>query len=292
MKKLSKTLLACFCMATILFTGTAASANAAVSNDGAEQLKIYGPVTKRGDNQLSMMRNDSYGYGQELILNISDQHTRILDAVTGFPTALDQIKDGETVYAYIGPAVTMSLPPIGNPTMILCNIPADYKVPEYITIDSITLNADKTAGTLTSGDTVYDLPEGCTYLPYLTRNYINIQSLAPGNNCLVWTEPASNRVTKLVLFADSSSTPSEDRLPPFGWSKQDKNWVYYTKDGSLFTGWLNDNGDWYYLNSDGIMQTGFLTLDGKTYYLQENGKMLTTPKTFRPDSTGALTISN
>ncbi|WP_252198242.1 hypothetical protein [Clostridium sp. MCC353] len=288
MRKLSKSLLACACMSAILFTGNAASASAAVSSGGAEQLKIYGPVTQNENNRLTIRRDDQNGYGQELVLNISAQHTRILDAVTGFPVAQDQIRDNELIYAYIGPAVTMSLPPIGNPSMILCNIPADYKVPEYVTIDSITLNADQTAGTLTSGDTVYELPADCTFLPYLTRNYIDIRSLKPGDNCLIWTEPTANRATKLVLFADSSASTAQDQLPPFGWSQEDGNWVYYTKEGARFTGWLNDNGSWYYLDTDGIMCTGFLTIDGKTYYLQENGQMLTTPKTFRPDASGAL----
>lgn len=292
MRKLSKSLLACACMAAILFTGNGLSASAAVSSDGAGQLKIYGPVTQNENNRLTIIRNDPNGYGQELILNISDQHTRILDAVTGFPVAQDQIKDNETIYAYIGPAVTLSLPPIGNPSMILCNIPADYKVPEFITIDSITLNADQTAGTLTSGDTVYELPSGCTFLPYLTRNYIDIRSLKPGDNCLIWTEPSSNKATKVVLFADSSTVGTENQLTPFGWSQEDGNWVYYTKEGVRFTGWLNEDGSWYYLNEDGIMCTGFLTLDGKTYYLQENGQMLTTPKTFRPDASGALSPVN
>ena len=49
------------------------------------------------------------------------------------------------------------------------------------------------------------------------------------------------------------------------------------------------DGLWYYMDpATGIMQTGFLTLDGKTYYLQEDGSMLTEPKVFTPDESGAL----
>ena len=40
--------------------------------------------------------------------------------------------------------------------------------------------------------------------------------------------------------------------------------------------------------ANSIMQTGFLRLDGKSYYLQEVRSMLTEPKVFTPDASGAL----
>ena len=57
----------------------------------------------------------------------------ILDAVSGEPVDAKSIKDGSTVYAWLGAqtAVAMSLPPQVTPELLLVNVPADYKVPQY-----------------------------------------------------------------------------------------------------------------------------------------------------------------
>ena len=57
----------------------------------------------------------------------------ILDAVSGEPVDAKSIKDGSTVYAWLGAqtAMTMSLPPQVTPELLLVNVPADYKVPQY-----------------------------------------------------------------------------------------------------------------------------------------------------------------
>ena len=54
---------------------------------------------------------------------------------------LEQIKDGDTIYAWVGPAMTMSLPPQVTAQMIVANIPADYGVPQYYEIASVTPQA-------------------------------------------------------------------------------------------------------------------------------------------------------
>ena len=56
----------------------------------------------------------------------------ILDAVNGYPVLLDDLEDGSTVYAYVGPAMTMSLPPQATAHLILANIPEDFGVPQYV----------------------------------------------------------------------------------------------------------------------------------------------------------------
>ena len=77
----------------------------------------------------------------EIILNVADDMTYILDAMTGFPVALEDVKDGDTIYAYIGPAMTMSLPPMTNAVMIFTNLPADAKAPDYVEVKSMVTDA-------------------------------------------------------------------------------------------------------------------------------------------------------
>lgn len=286
MRKLYKTLLSCLCLTAIVSTGWAMSAYSSTDKNALEPTRIYGPVTKTDNQTLSIDNQSGGSYAGEIIINISDQ-TRILDAVSGLPVAYDDLRNGETAYIYIGPAMTMSLPPMTNASMILCNIPADYKVPEYLTVESMAIASDGVSGTLTTaGGSKYTIPADAQFLPYLTRNIVRIQDLTPGATCLIWSD-AQNRATKVVIFPEASEGDSASIQTD--WVQTESGWTYYDENGALFTGWLQDNGSWYYLNpSTGIMHTGFLSLEGKTYYLQADGKMLTKSKSFTPDAQGVL----
>lgn len=283
MKKLYKTLLSCLCMTAIITMSGTTNIQANTTDQTLEPLRVYGPITKTENETLSIYNNSGTSFEGEIRVTISEQ-TRILDAVSGLPVAYSDLRDGETAYLYIGPAMGMSLPPVAHATMILCNIPADYKVPEYLKVDSLSLQADGTSGTLTAvNGSQYTIKSDTQILPYLTRNIVTINDLTKGRTCLLWSD-SQNQATKIVIFQEDS-----DNTAKTGWVQVDEGWHYYQEDGTLFTGWLLDNGDWYYLNpSDRIMQTGFLTLDGKTYYLQDNGKMLTKAKSFTPDEKGVL----
>lgn len=283
MRNIYKVLASCFCLAAILTAGSSTIAKAAQPAP-ANTVTVWGPVTKTASQSLSLNNQAPDSYTGEMIINISDQ-TRILDAVTGFPVSFDQIRDGETVYAYISQAMTMSLPPMTNASLILCNIPADYRVPQYLQTTSLTIQADGVSGSLTANDGItYTISADCQIIPYLTRNIVTIHDLTEGRTFLLWAD-SQNRASKIMVFPGDGTTD----LIKTGWAQIDGQWYYYDNTGNLFTGWLLDGGDWYYLNpADGMMQTGFLTLDGKTYYLQEDGRMLTKAKTFTPDESGAL----
>lgn len=272
-------LLTLLCVTTVFAAGLASRSKADEGPGLSSVIPIHGTVNQKSDGRLSITRQDGDMAGQEVIVQISDK-TKLLDAVNGYPQTLESLKSGETVYAYVSPAMTMSLPPITNAELVLSGIPADFKVPEYVTIKSVTANGAN-AGTIKTRDgKTYTVPEGCQLLPYLTRNIVTLKDLSKGQTCLIWTQADGSTATKLVAFPN---------VPAAGWAEEDGSWRYYDAAGSAHLGWLLDNGDWYYLNPDsGIMQTGFVTIDGKTYYLQDNGKMLTKAKTFTPDQSGAL----
>lgn len=288
MKKPTRAFLSCICFMTMLLGVGAIQSNA--SQDSLQDpICIYGPVLSTGDNRISINNNSNQSSAGEIILYISPEETRIIDAVTGFPVPLSELRQGETIYAYIGPAMTMSLPPMTNASLILCNIPADYKVPNYISIDTAADN------TLTASDgTVYTLPDTCQYLPYLTRNLVTKDDLTRYNRCLVWSN-YNNEASKIVMFAEDRKDISDSQTfspYPGEWINNNDTWYYQKADGTLHTGWLLDNEKWYYLDpSTGAMLTGFILADGKAYYLQEDGSMLTRTATFTPDESGALYLT-
>lgn len=256
--------------------------------------KVWGLVSRQSDTVLVLSNQNQNAYDGDIILNISEE-TKLLDAESGMPISIDDISDGETIYAYTGPAMTASLPPQTIPPVILANIPADQKVPDYITVESM----EKTANgyLLKSADgLVFQVPSDCSISPYLTRNLIDLEDLYKGASCLIWSD-TKGTADRILMFAPYYN---EETSFQTGWvlvsgaaGTTDAQWTYYNPDGTLAKGWILDSGKWYFLDlNTGIMKRGFIQVDGKTYYMQQDGSMATTPKTFIPDENGALHLSS
>ena len=131
----------------------------------------------------------------------------VLDAVSGEPVDAKSIKDGSTVYAWLGAqtAMTMSLPPQVTPELLLVNVPADYKVPQYDVIvrsDGLTgLGIPNRSGmsvTLSDG-MVYQVWQDAQVKPYLTRNRVTYQDLLPGTRVLAWADD-KGQASKVIVF--------------------------------------------------------------------------------------------
>ena len=183
---------------------------AAVSATGAgayvpnpQYTVISGTVAHQKDGGLLM--STSTGEPTEDYI-LWTEGVAILDAVSGEPVDAKSIKDGSTVYAWLGAqtAMTMSLPPQVTPELLLVNIPADYKVPQYDVIvraDGLTSVEGKRSGmsvTLSDG-TVYQVWEDAQVKPYLTRNRVTYQDLLPGTRVLVWTDD-KGQASKVIVF--------------------------------------------------------------------------------------------
>ena len=158
---------------------------------------LFGPATQMEDGRLSIDSQADQGYQGEVILNVSQESTYVLDAVSGLPIELSDIKDGDTIYAYIGPAMTMSLPPMTNATMIFANVPADY-----VTVKSVVTDAASSQSVLTAMDgTEYTLADDCGIVPYLTRNIVTLDDLTQGRKAVVWSD-GENTATRIMVFAE------------------------------------------------------------------------------------------
>lgn len=166
-----------------------------------EPLCVYGPVTILEDGRFSIDNQSGVSMSGEMILTVSTETTYILDAVSGLPVKEKDVRDGDTVYAYIGPAMTTSLPPVTNAEVIFTNVPPEGRAPEYVKIKSMITNADTSQYILTAADGAeYTLTEDCNIFPYLTRNIVTLDDLTAGRKCVVWADE-DGRVNKLMLFA-------------------------------------------------------------------------------------------
>lgn len=166
----------------------------------ADSIRIWGTVLGVEDGMIRIDNQSGVSFAGEIVLNIDDEHSRVLDAENGFPVALEDIQAGEVIYAWIGPAMTMSLPPMTTAEMVICKIPADYKVPDYVTVKSMEEQQDGSWVLTAANESVYQIPADCDILPYLTRNMVRLTDVEAGSKCLIWSD-ANGVWQKIVLFS-------------------------------------------------------------------------------------------
>lgn len=209
MKKFQRNLtlmLGCLFCSALLSTAGASTARAEEKAlPITEPVYIYGTIHKENDRfVMSDIQGDTVI--DQLVLNVSDS-TRILDAVNGYPVSKENIKDGETVYAYISHAMTMSLPPQSHAEMIICGVPAGFEAPAYETVESITFDEHGSSVVKTARGKDYYIDASSVLLPYLTRNIVTAQDLTKGRTFLVWKTPigatGEHAAAKIVMFPNS-----------------------------------------------------------------------------------------
>ena len=162
-------------------TGEVESAEQESEADSLLPVRVYGPITKMEENKISIDNQSGVSYEGEIVINIDEEATHILDAVTGEP---------------------VSLAPMTNTEMIFVNAPEDFKVPDYVEIESVVTDAATSKSVLTAADgTQYTLDEECKINPYLTRNIVTLDDLTQGRKCVVWSSE-DNVATSIMLFAE------------------------------------------------------------------------------------------
>ena len=116
-------------------TDAAAEENAS-QEDSAEEAassvpaRIYGTITEVGEDTITVDNQSDVSSSGEIILTIDPENTILVDAQTGLPMTLADIEKG-SFEAYLGPAMTMSLPPQTTPYVVVANIPEDGAAPQY-----------------------------------------------------------------------------------------------------------------------------------------------------------------
>ena len=160
---------------------------------------IWGPVLSVGDSSITIDNQSGISYTDEIILNIDPEASRVLDSVDGYPVQIADIKEGDVIYAYIGPAMTMSIPPMTTATTVICQIPQDFAVPSFLTVKSMEQQADESYVLTGTDGTIIQVPADCNILPYLTRNLVRLTDVEKGSQCLVWSG-SDGHAEKIVLF--------------------------------------------------------------------------------------------
>lgn len=167
----------------------------------AETICVWGPVLSVEDGSICIDNQSGVSSAGEMILHIAEGETLVLGAENGFPVELSDIQVGEVIYANIGQAMTMSLPAQTTAEVVICNVTADSKAPEYVQVQNMQWNEDGSGILTATSGSVYQIPADCPIIPYLTRNLVILQDVTESRSLLVWSD-AENVAQNLVLFAE------------------------------------------------------------------------------------------
>ena len=206
-KRILQCLSLLLCAALLAVPAAAAEASAGeAASTRPGPVQVWGTLTWLEDGGL-LVENSSEDAAFDAVI-LHGESIICLDAVTGDPMDIQELEDGDTIYAWVGPAMTMSLPPHATAILILGNIPAGYAVPQYYEIVSVTPQAMAaiypppamtwTEVTATDGTTL-TITNGAALTPYLTRNIVRLEDLIPGTRILVWSD-AQGEPEKVLVF--------------------------------------------------------------------------------------------
>lgn len=168
-------------------------------------IMTYGFASELGESTLRIQNSNEYAAVSDVVLNITDE-TIILDAVTGESRAFEDIRESDTIYAYISPVMTRSLPPISNAILVLCNIPADFGVPIWAEVEQVIPGEEGKVSFLMDNDIVLHLDGEAELLPYLTKDVVGLDAIVPGTRLLSWYSmvlesfPGQAYPTKVMVF--------------------------------------------------------------------------------------------
>lgn len=160
---------------------------------------VFGVITDVSGNEITVDNQSDISSKGEMILMIDPDKTYLLDAITGLPVDVQDVQTGGRFEAYLGDAMTMSLPPQNTPDIVFVNIPEDIAMPAYAVVaeDPMEING---VWTLEATDgTVYEMTEDAQVVPYLTKNIVKMQDVQKGTACAIWYDD-QNQVQKVMIL--------------------------------------------------------------------------------------------
>ena len=163
-------------------------------------VKIWGTITEVTESSITV--DNQYGASSqgEIVLNIDPEKTYVIDSTTYSPVSPEEIQLGR-FEAYLGPAMTMSLPPQTTPYMVIVNIPEDAQVPQFVVSAGAVEETEEGKILKTTDGNSYKLAEETQILPYLTKNIVRLEDIMENSRCLLWLD-SEERVEMILLFAN------------------------------------------------------------------------------------------
>lgn len=214
-----------------------------------DNILIDGTLTKLDNGNLRLTGEGDQSPYQEIELIIGDTTTAVIDGISGRLVPINELKDGEKIYAYISAPSDRDLPPQVTAQVVLCRLTEDKAVPGYFEVRSIIANKNETVRLVTDKDMVLRIEDG--YLPEAFKSAsaaalekVTADQLVPGTRILAWYSAVS-------LSMPAQASPSRIIALPYDYN----GYVELTPEGSLYVNGkplILDNKTVVYQNEQGF----------------------------------------
>lgn len=178
---------------------TAATACGSKAEDTAA--RIYGEVEEISEEDIIVDNQSDMSSQGEMILTIDPENTVLVDGESGLPLELSDVEKGSFV-AYLGPAMTLSLPPQCTPEVVFTNVSEKEAAPYYAVIARKPVAKDGGLKVVADDGESYVIPDTAEIKPFRTRNVIRAEDIQKGSRCLIWQNEQEEVVRVVLLDAE------------------------------------------------------------------------------------------
>ena len=178
---------------------TAATACGSKAEDTAA--RIYGEIEEVSEEDIIVDNQSDMSSQGEMILTIDPENTVLVDGESGLPLELSDVEKGSFV-AYLGPAMTLSLPPQCTPEVVFTNVSEKEAAPYYAVIARKPVAKDGGLKVVAEDGESYVIPDTAEIKPFRTRNVVRAEDIQKGSRCLIWQNEQKEVVRVVLLDAE------------------------------------------------------------------------------------------
>lgn len=178
---------------------TAATACGSKAEDTA--VRIYGEIEEISEEDIIVDNQSDMSSQGEMILTIDPENTVLVDGESGLPLELSDVEKGGFV-AYLGPAMTLSLPPQCTPEVVFTNVSEKEAAPYYAVIARKPVAKDSCLKVIAEDGESYVIPDTAEIKPFRTRNIVRAEDIQKGSRCLIWQNEQEEVVRVVLLDAE------------------------------------------------------------------------------------------
>lgn len=178
---------------------TAATACGSKVEDTA--VRIYGEIEEVSEEDIIVDNQSDMSSQGEMILTIDPENTVLVDGESGLPLELSDVEKGSFV-AYLGPAMTLSLPPQCTPEVVFTNVSEKEAAPYYAVIARKPVAKDGGLKVVAEDGESYVIPDTAEIKPFRTRNVVRAEDIQKGSRCLIWQNEQKEVVRVVLLDAE------------------------------------------------------------------------------------------
>ena len=167
-------------------------------------IPVWGTVSALREDRLLLTCDSEDAPYSQIVVRVTES-TPVLDAVSGEARSLAALQEGEVVYAWVGPAMTRSLPPIANAALLLCGIPEDFHTPAYAEVENVFRSGDQLSVYM-SNHIVLHLDADTKLLAAPGQEAPSLEDIVPGARLLSWytfaalSNPPQSSPSQVVVF--------------------------------------------------------------------------------------------